>query len=125
MAFGAGDADKEKPRKQREEAVVQPPRQVSPTATSTSSLSSRAGKNHQNEIEEDSSLKEKSKLPQIKPVSDITAQHQVTTEPSASNQVSLENQKENEDAAKARHKRSEDAVAAARERFLARKKAKV
>lgn len=125
VAFGAGDADKEKPRKQREEAVVQPPRQVSPTATSTSSLSSRAGKNHQNEIEEDSSLKEKSKLPQIKPVSDITAQHQVTTEPSASNQVSLENQKENEDAAKARHKRSEDAVAAARERFLARKKAKV
>lgn len=125
MAFGAGDADKVKPKKQREEVVVQPPRQVSPVATSTSSLSSRAEKNRQNEIAEDSSPEEKSKRPQTKPVSDITPQHQVGTEPSASNQVSLENQKENEDAAKARHKRSEDAVAAARERFLARKKAKV
>ncbi|KAL8496296.1 hypothetical protein ACS0TY_020131 [Phlomoides rotata] len=126
VAFGAGDADKGKPKKQQEEVVVEPPGQISPTATGTSSLSSRTGKNHQNEIAEDSSPKEKSKLPDAKPISDSTAQHQVTTEPSASNQVKLDNQNGNEDAAKAaHHKRSEDAVAAARERFLARKKAKV
>lgn len=128
MAFGAGDANKEKPKKQQEEMVVQLPRQVSPTATGTSSLSSRMEKTHPNEIAEDSSPKEKSKLPHTKPISDNPAPHQVTTEASASNQVKLDTQKGDDDAvsaSKGHHKRSEDAVAAARERFLARKKAKV
>lgn len=108
--------------------VVQPPGRVSPTATGTSLESSRMGKRHQDEIAESLSPKDKSDLPHTKPISDTSAQDQVTNEQSASTQPILDNQKRSEDAvsaAKEHHKRSEDAVAAAKERFLARKKAKV
>ncbi|PIM99096.1 hypothetical protein CDL12_28409 [Handroanthus impetiginosus] len=129
VAFGAGkEADSRKPEKQPEEVVVQPPGQVSPAATSTSSESSKMVKRHQDEIAESLSPREKSDSPYRKPISDTPARDQVTSEPSASDQPGLDHKKGSEDAgaaAKDRYKRSEDAVAAAKERFLARKKAKV
>ncbi|KAK6163629.1 hypothetical protein DH2020_000493 [Rehmannia glutinosa] len=115
VAFGSREADSGKPTKHPEEAVAQPPRQVSPPATIESST-----------IE--NSPKERSDRPYTRPVSETSAHDQVTNEPSSSDHPIPDHQKGSEDsvaAAKDHHKRSEDAVAAAKERFLARKKAKV
>lgn len=135
VAFGAGDADKGKHKKQPQEVVVQPPDQVSPTTTSTSSESSRMAKRQQDEIGESLSPNEKSD-----PISDTSLQDQITDEQSARHQPKPDSQNGSEDqrpddqkisedaaasAAKDHHKRSQDALAAAKERFLARKKAKV
>ncbi|XP_057773765.1 uncharacterized protein LOC130993063 isoform X2 [Salvia miltiorrhiza] len=144
VAFGSGDADKGKSA----EVVALPPRQVSPTTTGTSSDLSRMAKRHQDEISENHSPKEKSGRPYREPSSDSSIKDQVAAEQSArdlsrpdsqkrsedavsaaGDQKGLDDQKGSQDAvsaaaAKDHHKRSQDALAAAKERFLARKKAK-
>ncbi|KAK4440568.1 Nuclear speckle splicing regulatory protein 1 [Sesamum alatum] len=128
VAFGAGDADSRKTGKQPEEVVVQQPVQVSPPATNTHLESSRTVKSHQDGTAMSVSPKGKSEREYTTPISDTSAQDQMTNEPSISNQPRLDEQNKSEDAvvaAKDHHKRSEDAVAAAKERFLARKKSKV
>lgn len=142
VAFGAGDADKGKSKKQPDKVMVQPPRQVSPTTNGSSSESSRVVTKQQDETAKQLSLQEKSDQPYI------SIQDQATNEQSTGNQLrpdsqkinenvvsaerdlqSCDNQKGSEDAvsaaAKDHHKRSQDALAAAKERFLARKKSKV
>lgn len=105
--------------------MVQPPGplpQVSPLEAGTSPEPSRLGKEREHEIAENLSPKEKSDRPYKKPISDTL------DEPSASNQPISDDQKISGDAvveAENHHKKSEDAVAAAKARFLARKKAKV
>ncbi|KAH6793661.1 hypothetical protein C2S52_004138 [Perilla frutescens var. hirtella] len=129
VAFGAGDAAKGKSKKQPDEVMVQPPRQVSPTTTGSSSESSRMVKKQQDEIVKSLSPKEKSDRPHTETVSDASIQDQATNEQLAGDQSRPDNQKGSEDAvsaaAKDHHKRSQEALAAAKERFLARKKAKV
>lgn len=105
-----------------------PPPQVSPLEAGTSPEPSRLGKEREHEIAENLSPKEKSDRPYKKPISDTLAQDRVPDEPSASNQPISDDQKISGDAvveAENHHKKSEDAVAAAKARFLARKKAKV
>ncbi|EYU28521.1 hypothetical protein MIMGU_mgv1a0158822mg, partial [Erythranthe guttata] len=124
VAFGARDGDSSKTEKQAEEFAAQPPQQVSPPPTVASPETSRTVKWDRDEVPENIPPKEKSdRLSETYPQDKVTKE-----EPSASNQVTPGDQKKSNDAvveAKDHHKRSEDAVAAAKERFLARKKSKV
>ncbi|KAG8387447.1 hypothetical protein BUALT_Bualt02G0022300 [Buddleja alternifolia] len=113
VAFGAGEADSRKPEKQPEEVSVQSPGEVPPTATDTSLGSPGPGKGQEDENAQNLSPKGKSDQSYAKPISDATSEDQAPNEPSASDQPRPDH-----------HKRSEDAVAAAKARFLARKKPK-
>ncbi|KAL7116029.1 hypothetical protein ACP275_04G217200 [Erythranthe tilingii] len=107
VSFGARDSSK--PEK-HEEVAAPPPRQVSPPTLVASQESSRTLKRDRDEIPEN-----------IKPSSETSPQDQVTEdEPSSSNQLTLSDDAVDE--TKNHHKRS---VAAARERFFARKRSKV
>ncbi|KAL1557585.1 nuclear speckle splicing regulatory protein 1-like [Salvia divinorum] len=146
VAFGSEDADKGKSKKHPDEMAVQPTRQVSPATAGTSSDSSRMGKTYQAEIAAHHSPEDKYGRP-YQPTSDSSVQNQVADEQSArkiqkpdslkrsedvasaaGDQQGPENNKGSEEGAasvaKDHHKRSQDALAAAKERFLARKKAK-
>ncbi|XP_042044877.1 nuclear speckle splicing regulatory protein 1-like [Salvia splendens] len=138
VAFGSEDADKGKSKKHPDEKAVQPTRQVSPATAGTSLDSSRMAKTHQDEIAAHDSPKDKPHSSSIR--------DQVADEQPARNLQRPDSQKRSEDVASAagdlpgpdnnkgseeaapvakdHHKRSEDALAAAKERFLARKKAK-
>ncbi|EYU26749.1 hypothetical protein MIMGU_mgv1a017683mg [Erythranthe guttata] len=107
VAFGA-DSSK-KPEKQAEEVAAQPPTRFSASPTVTSPETCRTVKWDRDEIPE--------KIPP-----------KTKDEPSASNQVTPGDQKKSEDAvveAKNHHKRSVDAVVAATERYLVRKRSKL
>lgn len=82
-------------------------------ATNTSTESSRLIKRQDRETSEDRSSEEKIVKGFSEPVSDASTQDQAAAKPSTTDQPTPEH-----------HKRSVDAVAAAKERFLARKKAK-
>ncbi|KAL3850264.1 hypothetical protein ACJIZ3_012146 [Penstemon smallii] len=112
VAFGAAKkTNSRKSELQPEEVVVQSSKEVSPPATDTSLESYRQIKGHQYETAESPSKEKKDS----KPISDTSLQVQAAPSvPPASDQPRPDH-----------HKKSEDAVAAAKERFLARKKAKV
>ncbi|GFQ05747.1 nuclear speckle splicing regulatory protein 1 [Phtheirospermum japonicum] len=139
VAFGATEADARKPEKQPNEPTVKPPVQASHAATSESSTIMEKSNQYNDDDNDDNdddndgnddddknhSPDEKSDRPYTTSVSKTPTQDQVVDEPLASNQSIPGDQKKSDDVAKDHHKRSEDAVAAAKARFLARKKAKV
>lgn len=108
--------------------LAPPTEQVSPQPSGFDSESPKKLKRLQDETAEHISPKEKPDHPLTKPVPDNPTQDQDTEEPSASDNPALDDKRVSEDAvpvAKEHHKRGEDAVAAAKARYLARKKAKV
>ncbi|KAL6506490.1 hypothetical protein OROGR_024671 [Orobanche gracilis] len=121
VAFGAKESDSRKPVKLPKELTVQPPVQASDAAIT--SESSTIEKTNQYDDADNDSPKEKSTRPYPTPVS--ATSDRFTNEPSAGDQSIPGDQKKSDDAAKDHHRRSEDAVAAAKARFMARKKAKV
>ncbi|XP_073147367.1 uncharacterized protein [Henckelia pumila] len=115
VAFGAGETDLEKLKKQPEEVGVLSPTEVSPSDTRSNPETSRLVTRHQDEIVENPSPDQKLERTFVKTVSDASMQEEVVDEPSASgDQLKPDH-----------HKRSEDSITAAKERFLARKKSKV
>ncbi|XP_051134221.1 uncharacterized protein LOC127253607 [Andrographis paniculata] len=121
VAFGSNEAASQKRKKQSEEEVAPPPAQLSPESTNTGLESSRTFKSHQDEDAEDLP-------PNEKPVSNNSSDDQAKDKPSGSNQSAPNELKSSEDTEvveKDHHKRSDDAVAAAKARYLARKKAKI
>ncbi|KAL2557374.1 Coiled-coil domain-containing protein 55 [Forsythia ovata] len=115
VAFGGGVADSGKQKEKQEESVIrsqESPENI-PLATNTSAESSRPIKRQHRETSEDRSSEEKIEKGFSEPVSDDSTQDQAAVKPSATDQPRPDH-----------HKRSEDAVAAAKERFLARKKVK-
>lgn len=128
VAFGAEEADSWKHKKQPEEVEAPPTEQVPPRTSGFESESLKKLERHEDEAADYLSPKEKPDYPFTKLVPDISSQDQDIDKPSASNNPELDDKRANEDAgpeAKEHHKRNEDAVAAAKARYLARKKAKV
>ncbi|KAL3828608.1 hypothetical protein ACJIZ3_017410 [Penstemon smallii] len=114
VAFGAQKADSRKPEKLPEEVAVRSPERASPSVTdATSESSSRLVKGHEDETSQSPS-EGKSDHTYEKPISDAPSQDQAANVPPVSDQPRPDH-----------HKRSEDAVAAAKARFLARKKGKL
>ncbi|XP_022869555.1 nuclear speckle splicing regulatory protein 1-like [Olea europaea var. sylvestris] len=115
VAFGGGVAVSGKPKEKQEEMVIQSQESTESVApaTNTSTESSRLIKRQHRETSEDRSSEEKIVEGFAEPVSDASTQDQAAAKPSTTNQPRPEH-----------HKRSDDAVAAAKERFLARKRAK-
>ncbi|KAL3618495.1 hypothetical protein CASFOL_037577 [Castilleja foliolosa] len=135
VAFGSTETDTRKPEKHLKEPTVKPQVQASHAATSESSMITEKSNQYDdgdNDDDNDGNDDDKNHSPDEKPdrlhttpVSETPTQDQVTNEPSASNQSIPDDEKKINDVAMDHHKRSEDAVAAAKARFLARKKAKV
>ncbi|CAA0826581.1 Coiled-coil domain-containing protein 55 (DUF2040 [Striga hermonthica] len=125
VAFGAREADSGRPDKQQpKEQMLQPPVQPSDVATNQESEKER---NH-DEDDDDAENYSPEGNPirtYTRPISKSPDREQVTiNEPALASNQSITDEKKNDVTAKDHHKRSEDAVAAAKARFLARKKAK-
>ncbi|XP_073269701.1 uncharacterized protein [Primulina huaijiensis] len=115
VAFGAGEADSQKLKKQSEELGVLSAAEVSPPDTHSNSESSSLVLRHQVETVENLSPDQKLERTFVKTVSDTSTQDEVVDKPSAGgDQLKPDH-----------HKRSEDSLVAAKERYLARKKSKV
>ncbi|KAG6414729.1 hypothetical protein SASPL_122103 [Salvia splendens] len=130
VAFGSEDADKGKSKKHPDEMAVQPTRQVSPATAGTSSDSSRMAKTRQDEIAAHHSPNDKLHSSIRDQVADEQSARNLPRPDSqkrsedvasaAGDQQGPDNNKGNEEAAapaaKDHHKRSQDALAAAKER---------
>lgn len=115
VAFGSGEADTQKLKKQPEEEGVLSPEEVSPPDTDSNPESSSLATRHQDETVENISPDQKLERTSVKTVSDTSMQDKVMDKPSATgDQLKLDH-----------HKRSEDSLSAAKQRYLARKKSKV
>ncbi|KZV17384.1 nuclear speckle splicing regulatory protein 1-like [Dorcoceras hygrometricum] len=115
VAFGAGKADPQKLKKQPEEVGVLSPEEVSPPNTQSNPESSSLEMRHQAGTVENLSPNQKLEQASVQTVSDASRQDEVLDKPSASG----------DQLKPYHHKRSEDSLAAAKERYLARKKSKV
>ncbi|CAK9184685.1 unnamed protein product [Ilex paraguariensis] len=111
VAFGAREAELKKPEKQQE-VVVHSSEVVSPSR-SLRVDSSRVAKGLQGETSSAPPVGGKSELDDANPVSNASSEEKTEAEPPISDQPKPDH-----------HKKSEDALAAAKERFLARKRAK-
>uniref|UniRef100_A0A5B7BAA6 Putative nuclear speckle splicing regulatory protein 1 n=1 Tax=Davidia involucrata TaxID=16924 RepID=A0A5B7BAA6_DAVIN len=110
VAFGAKEAESRKPEKRREEVTVDTSEKA-PPSTNMHMESSKVRDGHHGEA---STLpEERSESIDAKPNSNASSQEKAVAEPVADEPKSDDH-----------HKRSQDAVSAAKERFLARKRAK-
>ncbi|GER27178.1 coiled-coil domain-containing protein 55 [Striga asiatica] len=124
VAFGAREADSGRPDKQQpKEQILQPP--VQPSHVATNQESEKKG-NRDEDDGENYSPEGNPTRTYTRPISKSPDREQVTiNEPASASNQSITDEPKNDATAKDHHKRSEDAVAAAKARFLARKKAKV
>ena len=110
VAFGGKEA---KFRKREEKKDAADASEKGSLSTSAHTESSLVNEGHEGKSSTSTPSMESSQSLDIKPVSDASAQEKPVAEATGSQQPRSDH-----------HKRSEDAVAAAKERFLARKRAK-
>ncbi|CAH2056556.1 unnamed protein product, partial [Thlaspi arvense] len=112
VAFGAGDAKASKPEKRQEEVTVGMSEERLPSANSHLG-STEAKEEQRGETSTSSRRKEGTESGDSRPLPDAEAAKQAVAEKPSSDEARRDH-----------HKRGEDALAAAKERFLARKRAK-
>ncbi|XAR71328.1 hypothetical protein NMG60_11028535 [Bertholletia excelsa] len=112
VAFGAGDAKASKPEKRQEEVAVGMSEERLPSANSHLG-STEAKEEQRGETSTSSRRKEGTESGDSQPLPDAEAAKQAVAEKPSSDEARRDH-----------HKRGEDALAAAKERFLARKRAK-
>nr|GMD16120.1 nuclear speckle splicing regulatory protein 1-like [Ipomoea batatas] len=123
VAFGGGESKINKPEKQHEEEVaIQPPKEIPSSSTVPRDMSREIKRQ---EIESSPSPKERSQqAADTRPISIASSEEKATTAPAADDGPAVNEALINDQPRQEHHKRSGDALAAAKERFMARKRAK-
>ncbi|XP_031100978.1 nuclear speckle splicing regulatory protein 1-like [Ipomoea triloba] len=123
VAFGGGESKINKPEKQHEEEVAIQPQKEIPSSSTVSRDMSREIKRQ--EIESSPSPKERSQqAADTRPISNASSEEKAITAPAIDDGPAVNEALVNDQPRQEHHKRSGDALAAAKERFMARKRAK-